>query len=539
MLNGSIAIFVAACIEAAIGLPCGHWAREIASQVAQAEAPEARNDAEAGQPAPIDERDAAAQGMGRGWVVIRGSAAFRDPLGSGPEADASADSIRASAADRRSELEITRALHGVQVLDETTHEFLASAAGSNPNSTAPAPRYRLREYTLVPPGGYLEPFTLLVPSPLPATPRPLLVVFHKFGSSHLDVLQNTDFVRQCARRGWFLVCPMGASKKHFGSLESQANTEAVLEWVRRNPSLRIDDERIYGVGFSMGGGAALSYAARHRDPAGVRFAALINHSGGVALNSTYLHEPSVRWILDFWYGDGSVGSAQPWRMTRSSALDFDPTTLAVDTNSDMVRNLGSTPLATHRASADPIAYLPVQNDVLDLHLRQDLGRAADPNYAYHVVPFASHEWGMLDASAACDWFAQHRRTEPSAGRLLADQDGVFEQFLIEQDQAGAFTPLDWSLDATANRVELLATANLARATLDPIAAGLSTGSDLELRVSSADATGGEYALAHWPASPSQVLRDGAASAAWMYDATTRELVLLESDPALHVWTVVP
>lgn len=533
MLNGAIAVFLAAWLDAAIGLPCEQWAHAIVRDDARAEATEAPETAQTPDTAQPERIDA------RGAFVIRGSAAFRDPLGSGPELDAAVTSIRGSAADLRSELEIERALHGVQVLDEASHEFLAGAAGTNPITTAPAPRYRLREYTLVPPGGYLEPFILLVPSPLPATPRPLVVVFHKFGSSHLDVLQNTDFVRQCARRGWFLVCPTGASRKHFGSLESQANTEAVLEWIRHNPSLRIDEERIYGVGFSMGGGAALSYAARHRDPAGLRFAALINHSGGVALNHTYLNEPSVRWILDFWYGDGSVGSAQPWRMTRSSALDFDPTTLSVDPTSDMVRNLGSTPLSTFCASADPILYLPVQNDVLDVHLRQGLGRASDPNYAYQVVPFASHEWGMLDASAACDWFAQHRLTDPTAGRLLADQDGVFEQFLVEQDQPGAFTPLDWSLDASANRVELLATANLTRVTLDPIAAGLSTGADLELRVSSADGTGGEFALAHWPASPSQVLRDGVASTAWTYDASTRELVLLESDAALHVWTVVP
>ena len=37
----------------------------------------------------------------------------------------------------------------------------------------------------------------------------------------------------------------------------------------------------------MGGGAALSYAARHRDPERGAFAAVVNHTGTISLRNTY------------------------------------------------------------------------------------------------------------------------------------------------------------------------------------------------------------------------------------------------------------
>jgi pimeloyl-ACP methyl ester carboxylesterase len=284
---------------------------------------------------------------------------FQDPIGVDPNAPPPGPGSILSTDDAllQSLLSDLQAA-GVGVTPGVIHEpdpgyTLQSGGGTTPSSA----RYKLREYTLYPQTSYIEPFTLLIPSPLPAAKRPLVVIFHKFGSSNLDVLQNTDFVQQCARRGWFLVCPLGASKKHFGSIESQTNTQAVLDWMLATPSLRIDVQRIYGIGFSMGGGAALNYAARHRDPAHAMFAAMIDHSGGVALNNTYANDAPARFILDFWFGDGSAGSAQPWRMTRSSVIDFDSFTLAADTSTDLARNLGSTPLQILRASSDPITYV--------------------------------------------------------------------------------------------------------------------------------------------------------------------------------------
>ena len=430
--------------------------------------------------------------------------------------------------------------NGVGVQPGVVHGPDSGSSVMGGGGVVPGPaRYKLREYTLFPPTPYVEPFTLLIPSPLPPVDQPLLVVFHKFGSSHLDVLQNTDFVAQCARRGWFMVCPLSAAKKHLGSLEGQRNTQAVLDWLLIHPSLRIDVKRIYGVGFSMGGGAALNYAARHRDPAHAMFAALIDHSGGVSLNNTYANDPPARFIMDFWYGDGSAGSADPWKLTRSSVIDFDPLTLVTDTSTNLARNLSTTPLQIVRASADPITYVAEQCDALDQHFRTDLGRLPGVEYSYSVVPYSGHSWSMLDASAACDWLGQFTLQVPSAGRTLADVDGVYEHFFVEQDVGGAFTPFDWSLIAATNELRVSASANLKRLTLDPISAGLSTSTALGVTLQAADGSGDEIVLAHWPQAPSSVLRDGVATSSWNFDPLTRELSLQETDGALHGWVVQP
>jgi len=416
----------------------------------------------------------------------------------------------------------------------------ASPTGGGGGGLVPGPaRYKLREYMLFPPTPYVEPFTLLIPSPLPPADQPLLVVFHKFGSSHLDVLQNTDYIAQCARRGWFMVCPFSAAKKHFGSIEGQINTQAVLDWVLAHPSLRIDVKRIYGVGFSMGGGAALNFAARHRDPAHAMFAALIDHSGGTSLNNTYANDPPARFIMDFWYGDGSAGSADPWKLSRSSVLDFDPLTLVGDTSTNLARNLAATPVQILRASSDPITYVAEQCDALDRHFTLDLGRQPGTSYSYTVVPYTGHSWSMLDASAACDWLGQFTLQVPTTGRTLADVDAVYEHFYVEQDAGGAFTPFDWNLSAANNELQVSASANLKRLTLDPLSAGLSTTTALRVRLQTSDGSGDEIVLAHWPQSPSSVQRDGFATVNWSYSPQSLELTLLETDGALHDWLIQP
>ena len=147
-----------------------------------------------------------------------------------------------------------------------------------------------------------EFFVQLPPSPSKTTRSPLLVAFHKFGSTALDIPVNTDFEQECFNRNWFLVAPLGASPKSFSSISSQANTEVVIELMVDRFGAYIDSNRIYGVGFSMGGGNVMNYAARHVDPSRPMFAAIINHTGPVSLRQNYIEQPKNQFILDIWYG---------------------------------------------------------------------------------------------------------------------------------------------------------------------------------------------------------------------------------------------
>src|SRR6185503_13512505 len=129
--------------------------------------------------------------------------------------------------------------------------------------------------------GYEERFLLQVPLVATSTPAPMLVVFHKFGVSHWDAFYNTSFITEARNRGWYLVAPLGASGVSFGSIESQVNTRAALEIVTE--LYNVDKTRVYGVGFSMGGGNVVSYAARNLDPQRIMFAAICDHTGGISL----------------------------------------------------------------------------------------------------------------------------------------------------------------------------------------------------------------------------------------------------------------
>jgi len=385
------------------------------------------------------------------------------------------------------------------------------------------------------PTGFPEKFLLYIPPLAGGEAIPLVNFFHKFGSTHWDVWNNTTFIQECHERSWFLVSSLAATNKSFSSMEAQLNREAVLDWLMAIFPM-IDRERLYGVGFSMGGGSVLNFAARHVDPARPMLAAVVNHSGGVDLNHTYWADPPAQYIFDFWFGDGSVGSADPWRMARSSVLKADPVTGEAQDDWSLARHLVNIPLRTIRASDDPIEYLSDQNDHLHA-LMGELGAVPQVLYGYYVLPYTGHSWDLLDASATLDFLGGHTLSIPSSGRLLADHDGTYYHFAVEQDQAGAFTPVDWEVDAAGNRLVLTSTTNLRRIAVDTPAAGLDPSRPLAVELEAADGNPDEVVLRHWPQAPVAVTRDGEPEPGWSYDPTTQELVLTELDPGLHVWNV--
>ena len=396
--------------------------------------------------------------------------------------------------------------------------------------------YHFYEITMNTPG-FLEKFLLYAPNKPVAPHVPLLVIFHGFGSSHWDVWVHTEFIQECQRRGWYLVCPLGATNKSFASPAATLNREMVFDWMLAT-FVRIDVERVYGVGFSMGAGEATNYAARHLDPARTMFAALVNHTGGVDLNHTYASDPPARFIFDYWYGDGTPNSADPWQMARSSLLRFDPLSLAVQADWDLARNLRTTPLWSLRADLDPIAYLGVQNDVLDGHM-QTLGVQSGAGYAYDVLPSSEHSWDLLDEAAACDFLEPWSLVLPQAASVLADRDAVYYWFEVEQDASGAFTPFTFALDPVANHLVVEGTANLAGLWVDTAAAGLDAAAPLVVELEAADGQPDAIRLRGFAEAPLAVLRDGLAESAWSFDAQSGALVLAEYDPARHVWEILP
>jgi pimeloyl-ACP methyl ester carboxylesterase len=475
-------------------------------------------------------------------LVAAGTGAF--PTTQGPRTVATADGVLVGAAQEEGQ-DTTRYARSLleEAGDPRSLQLPIPEAGGSAYVTvqplaglmvASKRANRIFEITLHPGAGYTEKF-LFAPANS-AVPRPLLVAFHKFGVSQLDILDHTSFFREGIQRTWHVVAPLGASGVHFSSIPSQINTEAVLNWVKNH--YLVDTTRVYGVGFSMGGGAVLNYAARHLDPAKLMFAAVVNHTGVISLEDAYVKEPGSQFIMDFWFGTNMPGTARPWDMQRSSVLSIDPVTLQIDDDASLARNLMHLRSLTYRASNDPTAYLIPQNDMLHSHL---VGLGAQPGEHDEIVLNGSvHTWDLINEHTVCNWLMTQHLTLPTSGNTLADRDGNYFNFVVGQDTVDAFTPFVWNVNAAGNSFDLSATANLRRLSIKTAAVGLQPNASFTATLATADGAADELELLAWGHLPTNVLRDNVATTSWTYDATSGNLVLLEtSGAAAHTWKVLP
>jgi hypothetical protein len=363
--------------------------------------------------------------------------------------------------------------------------------------------------------GWLEKFLLYVPALPPGQRAPMLVVFHKFGVSHWDAFFNTTFFEEAAARKWFVVAPLGATQASFSSLESQINVREALRFVASH--YNVNPYKVYGVGFSMGGGSATSFAARSVDPASPMFAAIVNHTGGVSLANTYANEwddddaddntpvpgqhLEVPDILENWFGGPPATHAFEYQ--RCSMIDLDPSTRTVSSGTDMSRNISHVPVLDWMASNDPLVYLRDQTTAFDAHVN-----GQNAHNSMTVVNADVHKWYTLDFHAACDWLSQFSLQMPRTASTLADQDGTYFWFQIEQSVGGVFTPVNWTVDTPNNRLTIWGTANLQRISVDATAAGLQYSGALKLNLNTSDGSGDQVLFENLPYEPVSVTRDG-------------------------------
>lgn len=406
-----------------------------------------------------------------------------------------------------------------------------SAALINPALRPQAPqRYRVN---LTPGTGFGE--RTWVQEVASSTPRPLLVVFHRFGVSEVDAIVTTRFFEEARRRQWHVVAPRSWGAIHFSSQTSKIHTRAVLDWATTN--LDVDDQRIYAVGFSMGGGAALNYAATNLGANEPRFAAVAALTPLLDLEHAYSVEVQpTRDSYDDIFGNGSLNSADPYQMRRSGLFQLDTLLQQVVPGTDLARNLAHTNVFNLRASSD-IPYLMTQYDVFVAHL------AGLPlvtaQHTSSVTNFVGHSWDAFDERIVCDWLRLFQLQTPTSGNTLADADRAYFHFDVRQDVSSAFSPFSWNLDSANNSFTLSATANLRSLRVRTLAAGLSNTAPLTVTLSAADGFADEVILTDLALAPTQVLRDGVPSASWLHNSLSGELTLLETDPAQHVWVVTP
>lgn len=366
-------------------------------------------------------------------------------------------------------------------------------------------------------------------------PYPVLTLFHGFGEVPEAVPVNTPLVTSALNRGWTVVIPLGAHVYNYGIDYAQDNIEDVFEFVQQLAPIDLD--RVYAVGFSMGGGAAASYAARHLDPQHVRFAAVVNHTGSTSLRNT--HDvggiPSLFGSALMFSG---TPSSAPFRYQRSSVIDLRAGNL-IDPETDMVRNLVHVPVFHWSATNDPLQYLITQSYQMHQRLQYWGGESR-----WSTAPASTHSWTTMPATILDDlepitWQAP---TEGENVPVLADRSGRWHMFDIEQSRARAFSPFQFNWIGNDSLLALTQIDNIRSIGFDITdpALGFLPNQILTLDVQTRVLAPLDVRIRGLAGPPSAVHRRGTVTNDWSWNATTQVLTLLEtSATSVTNWYITP
>ncbi len=405
-----------------------------------------------------------------------------------------------------------------------------------PPLTAGVVSGRMLQITLNLPGQtWQETFIVGIPANM-QTPAPVLALFHGYGEEPVDVLQNTTLAQEAMSRGWLVFIPLGAHKYNYGIDYAQTNIEGAFEFFASR--LPVDMDRIYGVGFSMGGGAATSYAARHLDPEGIQFAAIVNHTGTTSLRATYQTSNDFN-LFESPLMFGGTPELEPFRYLRSSTVDMDMIAGTVNLRGALASNLHHVPVRHWYATMDVNATIIDQTLALDQAMLQD---GSDTEVI--TRPYVIHSWSTLDNLAVLDWLEAQRLARPAAGdvsRTVADRDGRWHDLEITQVSNNELTPILWTVQPQSNALYLIDATNLAEVAVDAPSAGLDMTRDLLVVFQVKDTSQTDIVLRGIDQMPSNVARRGAATPQWTYDAAERTLTLHELDgiAGWSSWVITP
>jgi len=395
--------------------------------------------------------------------------------------------------------------------------------------------------------GWEEDFLIGIP-PNPLNPAPLLVLFHQYSVSEYDTYIKTGFFKEALTRGWYVVAPLGAHQLNFGIDYSQRNIEVCLNWVTDFFGGALDSERVYGVGFSMGGGALMSYASRHIDPTGVRFAALLNHTGSLSIADLYERcSNNDTTVFDHPLMFGGPPGTNEIAYQRASTFHLWPLPARIDSSSDFVRNLQSTYIETWYSDIDPNPCpLVSQNWTLNRYLETTPYLNQGWDSTERVFNFNEHTWRLLDEAQILDTFTPLRAQNPTGTvDVLADRDARYHCVEVKQATQDVLSPFRFnSTPGGQNLIYFDRYSNISEVILHTADAGLDTSLPLEVKLDgNADSAPIEFTLTGYTNIPSDVTYAGTSTSDWSYDAAFGRVSLQAMTPgqpgSYPTWEIIP
>jgi predicted esterase len=371
-----------------------------------------------------------------------------------------------------------------------------------------------------------ERFLLQFPADLlerPMSERALVVGMHGFQQSEKSIFLNTELPWECASRGWLLVAPYGMTDTHFGNVRSQQALEACVRVVYR--AMPFNHRRVYAVGFSMGGLAALSFGMRHLDVHGLRFAGVAVHTAPLDLFQSWNNaSPPLRELLadDMHFGATPTEDAFEWE--RVSPVRFLESGV-VDPAHAPVDNLRHIPVLLHANLADPLPHLVEGIQELKNHL---LLRGAVVEESLVFQPTAGHSWGTMDFGATLDFLGEQGLGPiPDESTLSCDRAGGWLGSELRAMQAGAHARYRLERGPASvghtNAFALTETRGVDELAIDVAAYGLDASAPLSFVHASADATYDTIVLGGYTSEPGIVSVDGVAPRSVRFDEELGEL----------------
>lgn len=357
-------------------------------------------------------------------------------------------------------------------------------------------------------------------------PVPMVIAYHGFGMSANSVALFSEIDEECNNRGWVYMAPTGLDDQLFGSPISQQHVEAAIQYMLDN--YNIDQDRLYMVGFSMGGGVATSFAARHRDPSGQMIAAVGTVSPTMDWTQTFLlGTTATQTLMINQYNFGDTPSQVPWKYKQVSGLYFDRNTYpplpgVLVPEDSMATNLAGIPTYLTWDTGDTLPEVlstaPVFESVL-LNAGATVQTAIKSGTVDGDGDPATHSWWVLDEVELFDFFDGKKvKRYPTDFDGQQDLGGALSWATSTQDQTDAFTYLVGDADRPNEEIDLSGVANASEVSVRVGKTGI-----LGLpRVSAAADVGEDYQL---------VLTELSQRPAYLVDHSTGALITgVDSDP---------
>ncbi len=297
--------------------------------------------------------------------------------------------------------------------------------------------------------------------------RPLVVAYHGFGMSANSVQLQSTIDEWCNSYGWIYMAPTGIDDKLFGSPISQQNVEAAIQFMLDD--FNVDPDRIYLVGFSMGGGVVGNFSSRHRDADEIMIAAVATVSGSFDWTMAWFEDPASQPWLENPFNFGDTPGNAPFAYQQASNLhhlsgSYPPFPGSIDITRSMAHNLVQTPTWVTWDTGDSLAYLPSQSSNLQAWLGSQgadttavpVSGTTDPGTG---LP-ATHSWAVLDEEALFTWL-DGRVVDRSPSVLAArfDEDRAATWLDMTRSSADAFSDASGTLDLVNDQATVVGVTN--------------------------------------------------------------------------------